>query len=103
MTARSNRDDHVREMIEQVLFTIPGERVMYPEFGCGLSRLVFETANNEIATATQALVSADLQRWLGDVISVRAVTIEVHESTLSVDVLFETLETRESRVERFQR
>ena len=101
--ATVSRIDHVRQMIEQVLFTVPGERVMYPEFGTGLLRAVFETTGTEIVAATQTLVSADLQRWLGDVISVQSVTISVNESRLDVDIVFEIMETREMRREVFSR
>lgn len=101
--ATVSRIDHVRQMIEQVLFTMPGERVMYPQFGTGLSRVVFETTGTEIVSATQTLVAADLHRWLGDIISVRSVTIAVRESRLDVVVAFELLETREMRSEVFSR
>ena len=37
----TDEDDHIRDMIEQVLFTNPGERVNRPDFGCGLRRMVF--------------------------------------------------------------
>jgi len=103
MVATAARADHIRQMIEQVLFTMPGERVMYPDFGAGLERLLFETTATEITTATQSLVSVALQRWLGDVISVRDVRIAVVESTLSVTVTYEVLETRDLRQERFER
>lgn len=90
-------------MIEQVLFTMPGERVMYPEFGSGLERLIFEEASLEIAAATQTLVAAQLHRWLGDVISIHDVNIRIEDSRLSVDVVFELLETREILQEHFER
>ena len=40
-TALADRDAHIRQMIEQLLFTEPGERVMRPTFGCALLQLVF--------------------------------------------------------------
>jgi uncharacterized protein len=101
--ATARRIDHIRQMIEQVLFTMPGERVMYPEFGTGLSRVLFETTGTEIVTATQALVASDLHRWLGDLISIQSVTIVVRESRMEVTVAFEMLETREMRREVFAR
>ena len=60
-TATSGRNDHIRHMMEQVLFTAPGERVNRPDFGCGLRQLVFAPASDELATATQYLVQAALQ------------------------------------------
>ena len=41
-SATTGAADHVRDLIEQVLFTAPGERVMRPDFGSGLLALVFE-------------------------------------------------------------
>ena len=51
-----NEDAHVRELIEQVLFTVPGERVMRPDFGCGLMQLVFAPNSDELAATLQVLV-----------------------------------------------
>ena len=81
-------DDHVRDMIEQVLFTAPGERVMLPELGCGLLTLVFEPNSELLAAATELLVRGSLQRWLGDVIDVSSVSIEAAEERLTVDVRY---------------
>ena len=46
-TATTGRDDHIRDLIEQVLFTAPGERVMRPDFGSGLLALVFEPNSSD--------------------------------------------------------
>ncbi len=89
--ARADYDSHVRDMIEQVLFTSPGERVNRPDFGCGLAALVFESPNHEMTVATQALVQGALQQWLGDVIRVEEVTVELEESRLVVFVAYTVL------------
>jgi phage baseplate assembly protein W len=81
-------DDHVRDMIEQVLFTAPGERVMLPEFGCGLLSLVFEPGGELLAAATELLVRGSLQRWLGDVIDVASVRVDSDDARLVVDVRY---------------
>jgi uncharacterized protein len=81
-------DDHVRDMVEQVLFTAPGERVMLPEFGCGLLALVFEPDSELLAAATELLVRGSLQRWLGDVIDVRAVRVAAEDERLTIDVQY---------------
>ena len=75
-TAPATDDDHVRDLIEQVLFTAPGERVNRPTFGSGLLQLVFAPNSDELATATQFLVQGALQQWLGDLIEVEAVDVE---------------------------
>jgi uncharacterized protein len=85
-TARTLEDDHVRDMIEQVLFTAPGERVMLPEFGCGLLKLAFEPNAALLAAATELLVRGSLQRWLNYVIDVSRVRVRAEEERLVVDV-----------------
>ena len=84
-------DDHVRDMIEQVLFTAPGERAMLPEFGCGLLTLVFEPNSELLAAATELLVRSSLQRWLGDVIDVRSVSVSNDDSSLVVVIQYARL------------
>ena len=92
---------HLRDMIEQVLFTRPGERVNRPDFGCGIDLVVFEAGNTEVVAATQALVRGSLQKWLGDLIVVERVAIEVEESTLTISVQYVDVRTRDRRTEAF--
>ena len=77
---------YIRGLIEQVLFTAPGERVMRPDFGCGLKQLVFAPNSFELAATTQFLVQSALQQWLGNLISVEEVAVEAIDSTLRVTV-----------------
>ena len=56
--------DYVRQMVEQVLFTSPGERVNMPDFGSGLLQLPFAPNSMEMAAATQFTVQGALQKWL---------------------------------------
>ena len=65
-SASTSEDDHLRDLIEQVLFTSPGERVNRPDFGCGLKTLVFMPNSDALAAATQVLTKAALQKWLED-------------------------------------
>ncbi|MFP4540606.1 MAG: GPW/gp25 family protein [Opitutales bacterium] len=83
-TAETGAADYVRDLIEQVLFTAPGERVNRPDFGCGLAQMVFAANSAEIAATTQFLVQGALQQWLGDVIEVEAVDVAAEEATLTV-------------------
>ena len=99
--ATTESDDHVRDMIFQVLFTNPGERVNRPDFGCGLLQLVFEPNSDALATATQFLVHGSLQRWLADVIQVDRVEISNDDERLSVDVAYTRLDTGQRRQEVF--
>ena len=102
-TAGTGYDDHIRDLIEQVLFTIPGERVNRPEFGSGLLQLVFAGNSDELVTATQFLVQGALQQWLGDLILVEAVSVRNDDSTLEVSVQYVIRRTQQRRVDQFQR
>ena len=86
----------IRGLIEQVLFTAPGERVMRPDFGSALRELVFAPNSPELAATTQFLVQGALQQWLADLITVESVEVEAVESRLSVTVqyLIRRTETR---------
>jgi uncharacterized protein len=84
--ALTGLDDHVRDMIEQVLFTRPGERAMRPDFGCGLAELVFEPNDTMLAAATEVRVRSALQRWLSDVADVEDVRVLAEDSRLVIEV-----------------
>jgi len=94
-------EQHVEEMIELVLFTAPGERVNRPEFGCGLLELIFSPNTESAATATQYLVRGALQRWLGDVITVREVEVEARGGSLGVRIAYVLLADGIERVATF--
>jgi uncharacterized protein len=94
-TAGTGADDHLRDLIEQVLFTAPGERVMRPDFGSGLLGLVFEPGGPELVAATQHLVQGALQQELGNLIAVESVDVSQDEGTLTVAVTYVALQTRE--------
>ena len=100
-TATTGDDDHVRDMIFQVLFTSPGERVNRPDFGCGLKTLVFAPASPAVAAATQLLVKGSLQKWLQDEIEVEDVQVETVESEIRVTVVYTRRATGEKLVEQF--
>ncbi|MDQ6617631.1 MAG: GPW/gp25 family protein [Actinomycetota bacterium] len=77
-------DAHIAQMLEQLLFTRPGERVNHPDFGCGLLDLVFSPASPEVAAALSITVSAAVQRWLGDVVKLQAIDVTADASVLKV-------------------
>ncbi len=95
--ATIDEDDHLRDMIEQVLFTNPGERVNLPDFGCGLKQLVFAPNSDVLATATQFTVSHALQKWLGDVITVQSVDVQAVEATLTISIVYVKRTTLEKK------
>lgn len=102
-TAQSSPDDHLRSLIEQVLFTSPGERVNRPTFGSGLLQMVFAPNSEELAATTQFLVQGALQQWLGDLIQVEAVLVDNRESTLQVTVEYTVRLTQQRQVAQFTR
>jgi phage baseplate assembly protein W len=102
-TAQTSDDDHVRDLIEQVLFTLPGERVNRPSFGSGLMQLVYAPNNDTLAAATQLSVQASLQQWLGAVLQVEQVVVENDDASLRVTVQYVVRRTQQRRVQRFTR
>lgn len=101
--ATTDQDDHIRNMVEQVLFTMPGERVNRPSFGSSLMQLVFAPNSDELATAVQLLVQGALQQWLGELIQVEAVQVESEEATLRVTVQYIVRRNQQRQVARFER
>lgn len=91
----ANVDAHVRELILAVLLTSPGERVNQPEFGCGLRQLVFAPNSDLLASATEALAAAALNRWLSDWIVVQKLEVTAVDSTLNIRLTYMRRDTRE--------
>ena len=102
-TAVTDHDDHLRDLIEQVLFTAPGERVMRPEFGSGLLGLVFEAGGPELVATTQHLVQGALQQELGHLIAVESVEVTQDDGTLTVAVAYVALRTQRRETASFSR
>lgn len=100
-TAAAGDEDHIREMIEQLLFTSPGERVNRPTFGSGLLQMVFAPNSPELAAALQFTVQAALQQWLGDLIQVQQLEVVSEDSTLRVTLNYAILRTGEQRTNSF--
>jgi uncharacterized protein len=102
-TASTDDADHVRDMIEQLLFTNPGERVNRPDFGSGLLQMVFAPNSPELASALQLTVQAALQRYLGDLINLQQLRVTAQDSTLSVVVQYVLRQTQQSFTQTFVR
>ena len=101
-TAATTLEDHVRDLVEQVLFTAPGERVNRPDLGSGLLQMTFAPNSDELAAATQFLVQGALQQWLGDQIAIEAVRVEAVENELRVLVQYVIRRTDQRREEQFR-
>ena len=102
-TALAGDDRHIRDMIEQVVFTTPGERVNRPTFGSGLMQLVFEPNSNELAATVQFLMQGALQQWLGDLIILHEVDVQNPDSLLQVKVVYTIRRTQETKVTVFEK
>jgi uncharacterized protein len=85
-----NPDQHLRDKVEAVLFTAPGERVNDPDFGVGLNRAVFEGLSDLTIAALEFRVSQAIRRDLGDEILVDAVDISAspRDGVLTVSLAF---------------
>lgn len=103
LTATAIEDDHVRQMIDQLLFTSPGERVNRPTFGSGLMQLVFSPNSEQLAAALHASTQAGLQQWLGDVIEVHNLEVVNEDSRLYVLLDYSVVRTDERRTDTFVR
>jgi Bacteriophage baseplate protein W len=102
-TAATGEEGHLRDLIEQVLFTAPGERANRPDFGSGLLQMVFAPNSEQLAATTQFLVQAALQQWLGDRIQVDRVEVEAEDSTLRVTVQYTDRRTEQPASASFER
>jgi phage baseplate assembly protein W len=100
-TAAVKDDDHIREMIEQLLFTNPGERVNRPDFGSGLQRLIFGPNSPELAAALKFTLQGTLQRWLGDLIELQTLEVTSEDSTLSIFIQYVVRRTNQQQVAQF--
>lgn len=99
--ATTAEDKHIRDLILQVLFTNPGERVNRPDFGCGLKALLFMPSSSALAAATEVLVKGSLQEWLAAEIAVERVEVESVDSQVLVTVVYTNRTTGERRVDLF--
>lgn len=102
-TAAAGGDEHVRDLIEQMLFTNHGERVNRPDFGSGLLQLVFAPNSPELAAALRFNMQAALQRWLGDLIDVLDLEVESRDSELRIAVKYVVRRTNENQTALFAR
>ena len=100
-TATTDDDTHIRDMIEQLLFTRPGERVNRPNFGSGLQQLVFNPNSAELASALQFSLQAALQQWLGDLINVQSVEVTSQDSTLQVTIIYMIRTSQQKQVAQY--
>jgi phage baseplate assembly protein W len=107
--AQASYQDHVDQMVRQILLTDPGERVCLPTFGAGLRRLLFAPLTTQMQATASMIVSQSLNTWLAGQITVQNVTVETPASdpgappgliTITVSyVLIETQSVRQTQVQ----
>ncbi|WP_141340280.1 GPW/gp25 family protein [Bradyrhizobium sp. USDA 3458] len=102
-TAEALPADHVRQLIEQLLFTQPGERVNRPDFGSGVMQLVFSAGSPEVAASAEYLIRGVLQQFLADRILVSDVSVEARDARLEITIDYTILATGEAVTATFER
>ncbi len=100
-TAQTDPATHIRDMVEQILLTSPGERVMRPTFGSGTAQLVFAPNSDVLAAAQQQAIQAGLQQWLADLIRVQTVTVAANDATLLITVVYTIIQTQQRQTQQF--
>ncbi|MCB9947530.1 MAG: GPW/gp25 family protein [Rhodospirillaceae bacterium] len=100
--ATAGRAEIIRQQLEQLLFTIPGERVGRPAFGCGIQRLVFAGTTAETIAAAEYVIATAIRRTMAALIRLDAVRVSVIETLMQVDILYTVLETGEELAQSFE-
>jgi phage baseplate assembly protein W len=96
LAEETNYAAHVEQMIKQVLFTNPGERINRPDFGCGVRRMVFAPNSEASASLAQVTIFEALTKWLSSVIDVSSIQVTAQEETLSIGIAY-ILKARQER------
>lgn len=93
LTARTSRTDHIRDLIEQLLFTRQGERLTRPTLGCGLPDLLFAPLGDATVTAAQMTIRVAIQQFLSAQIELVALDVRAEDSALLIDIAYRILAT----------
>jgi phage baseplate assembly protein W len=81
-------DESVRQAILLLISTVPGERVMRPEYGCYLHRLIFSPNDDTTAGLAIHYVRSALERWEPRIDVIRL------DAVRDIDQLEQWIETR---------
>jgi phage baseplate assembly protein W len=60
----TNFEDLARQNLKMLILTIPGERIMDPNFGVGLRRYLFELNGSNTYSAISSKINEQVQRYL---------------------------------------
>jgi phage baseplate assembly protein W len=102
-TAFAADTDHIEQMIEQVLFTSPGERVNRPTFGCGLLQMPFEPNDDRLAQTMEFLIRGSLSQWLGTLIDTQSINVSRTENVFTVNITYVIRKTKRAQTASFER
>lgn len=102
-TATAGEDEHIRQLLEQLIFTNPGERVNRPDFGSGVMQLIFAPNSPELAGTLQFTLKAAILRWLGDLVEVQELEVTSDDATLTVDLQYVVKRTGATRTAQLTR
>jgi phage baseplate assembly protein W len=102
-TASTSEEDHIRDLIEQLIFTSPGERVNRPEFGSGILQLIFAPNSPELAATLQFTLQAAIQRYLSDLVDLRSLNVSAVDSALTIEMKYLIRRTHQEQTAAFTR
>lgn len=88
-------DEHLRDLLELLILTLVGERVMRPDLGSPALQMVFGQGEGATALALKATLEAAISQWLDHVLKLRNLTASYveNEGTLEIAVEYESRRT----------
>lgn len=98
-----DRARRIRNLIEAVLFTAPGERVNRPEFGSGVYEMLFDSNSDALATAADFLIRSSIQRHLSDLVVIDTLTVQRNEGELKIILSYAIVGEDERRTDTFSK
>ena len=99
--ALADQAGYLDGLIEQVLFTMIGERANRPEFGCNLLGLLYEPLDGALLATAKVMIQTALRRWLDGQIEVEAVDVDAGDRLLTVRIQYKPSHAAQSRVVEF--
>lgn len=90
-------EDDIRQSMRIILETAPGERVMRPNFGCGIHELVFEAMDSTTIQRIRSTVEEALRRCEAriDVLAVEVDASATAEGKLLVEIEYRVRKTNQ--------
>jgi phage baseplate assembly protein W len=96
--ALSRYEVDIRESIRIILATARGERVMRPDFGCGIHTLVFDVIDIAMLTRVETEVKESITRYEPrvELLGVRADPLQAADGLLLVEMDYRIRQTNQS-------